>query len=107
VVPSAPRYDDRILDALRAVDDRSLPIAETCRRVATVAEGLGLPRPSYVHMRRIVHAQRADADDLRERRAAIRRVLLDAGTRVLIGRFVDPYEVARRVNDVMTGSTPK
>jgi hypothetical protein len=107
VVPAAPRYDARILDALLALDDRAQPIAETCRRAATVAEGLGLPRPSYVHMRRIVHAQRLGEDELRARRAAIRRVLLDAGGDILVGRFVHPYEVADRIADITSGTRPR
>ena len=106
VVPAAPRYDVRVLDALRALDDRAQPIAETCRRVATVAEALGLPRPSYVHMRRIVHAQREEDDAARERRAAVRRVLLDAGTDLLVGRFVDPYDVADRVAAASSANEP-
>jgi hypothetical protein len=106
VAHAAPRYDGRILDALRALDDRAEPIAEICRRVATVAEAFGLPRPSYVHMRRLIHAQRLDDDELRARRAAVRRVLLDAGGRVLVGRFVNAYEVADRIATIRSGTTP-
>jgi len=49
--------------AIARVDDPSLPIAETVRRLGLVAEELGVPRPSYVHMRRYVveHRERPGA----------------------------------------------
>ena len=102
MVPAAPRYDPRIRDALRELDDRREPIAETCRRAAAVAEQLGLPRPSYVHMRRLVHAHRLEEDERRERRAAVRRILVDAGVDVVAGRFENAYDVADRVADART-----
>ena len=40
------------------LDDRRVPIAETGRRVGAVAETLGLVRPSYEQIRRLVHAHR-------------------------------------------------
>jgi hypothetical protein len=55
---AAPRYDPRLLAAVRRLDDENAPIAETCRRVGDAAAALGLPRPSYVHLRRIVKADR-------------------------------------------------
>jgi hypothetical protein len=100
VVPAAPRYDPRILDAVRALDDRGEPIAEVARRVAAAAEGFGLARPSYVHLRRIVHVERARQDADRERREAVRRALIQAGQGLLVGRFVNPYDVADRVADI-------
>ncbi len=39
-------------------DDRSHPIAETCRRVGAEAERLGLFRPSYQRIRVLVHEAR-------------------------------------------------
>lgn len=62
----APRYDPRILVALRALDDPTVPIAETWRRVAAAAERHGLLRPSYVHLRRLLHRDR----EVRARTAA-------------------------------------
>jgi predicted transcriptional regulator len=91
-VQFAPRYDRRILDAVRALDDRTRPIAETCRRVGDVAGRLNLPRPSYVHLRRMIQTERA-------RRDAIRAVVDDVVDRTVAGRFVDPYEVADRLRD--------
>jgi hypothetical protein len=72
VPASAPRYDRRVLAAVRRLDDERLPIAETCRRVGDAAAELGLPRPSYVHLRRIVKAER----ELRQARREIAADLL-------------------------------
>ena len=58
MTPSAPRYDVRILVAARALDDEHEPIAEICRRVGRECDRLGLTRPSYVHLRRIIRAER-------------------------------------------------
>ena len=55
---AAPRIDARLHAALARVDDASLPIAEVNRRLGLVAGWLGVPRPSYEHVRRLVHAQR-------------------------------------------------
>jgi hypothetical protein len=54
----APRISPRLLEALVKFDDRTVPIAETCRRVGGEAERLGLPRPSYQRVRELVHASR-------------------------------------------------
>jgi putative intracellular protease/amidase len=95
----APRYDPRIVNAIRAFDDRTVPIAEVCRRVGRAAEALGLPRPSYVHVRRLVHAHRAAEDAERARKAALRAIAEDAATRVLLGRYVDVYALARQIRE--------
>jgi hypothetical protein len=68
MVPLAPRYDPRIVRALRRLDDPQEPIAETCRRVGELAVRLGLTRPSYVHVRRLVLAER-------QRRRIVRAVV--------------------------------
>ncbi|MGH3104223.1 MAG: hypothetical protein ACRDN6_09040 [Gaiellaceae bacterium] len=91
-VRSAPRYDGRILDALRALDDRNEPIAEISRRVGEAAERLGLVRPSYVHLRRLIKNERA-------RRDAVREVVDDVLDRSLLGLRVDAYEVADRLRE--------
>ena len=100
MVRLAPRYDTRILDAVQALDDRGEPIAEVCRRVATAAERLGLTRPSYVHVRRLVHAERERQDAERARRAAMRKIVEDVADGLLRGRTVDAYDIAGRVQDV-------
>jgi len=54
-----PRIDERLVAALARLDDPTLPIAETNRRLGVVAEGLGLIRPSYQQVRVIVHELRS------------------------------------------------
>ncbi len=105
VVRSAPRYDPRILEAMRALDDRTEPMAETCRRIGTVAEHLGLVRPSYVHLRRLVVAEREWARAEAHRRAAIRAIAGDAAEDLMLGRRrVDAYQVADRIRKAGAGS---
>jgi hypothetical protein len=94
VPAAAPRYDPRLIAAARKLDDDRLPIAETCRRVGDAADRLGLTRPSYVHLRRIVKAER-------ERRAELRALAADvvgdfAGGRV--PRLEVVVERAREAN---------
>jgi hypothetical protein len=54
----APRIRRELLEAVVHFDERSHPIAETCRRVGAEAERLGLTRPSYQRVREIVHESR-------------------------------------------------
>jgi hypothetical protein len=54
----APRISPRLLEAIVRFDDRTVPIAETCRRVGQEAERLGLTRPSYQRVRELVHESR-------------------------------------------------
>ena len=88
----APRYEPRLLDLIRSLDDRNVPIAEVCRRIGAAAEREGLPRPSYAHVRRYIHAERTRADNMRE-------VIDDVAARLVVGRFVDAYYVAEQVRD--------
>jgi hypothetical protein len=62
VVRIAPRYEARLVRVLYALDDRSVPIAQVCRDVGQVAEALGAIRPSYVHVRRLLVAERDRVD---------------------------------------------
>jgi hypothetical protein len=55
---AAPRIPRRLLEALVRLDDRAVPIAETCRRVGAEADRLGLTRPSYQRIRVLVHEAR-------------------------------------------------
>jgi hypothetical protein len=97
VVEIAPRYDARILEAVRALDDRSEPMAEIARRIGAAAAQFGLPKPSYVHLRRLLVAQRQEQDADRARHEEIRRILGDAYLDLNRGRIVDAYEVADRI----------
>lgn len=65
----APRLDPRLHRRLARLDRPAIPIAETHRRLCAYACSLGLFRPSYEHVRRLVHGVRA----LRLGRAARRR----------------------------------
>jgi hypothetical protein len=76
VARCAPRLDSRLIAATGRIDKSSTSIAETYRRVALVAENLGLPRPSYESIRRIAHLIRA-----RRRDPGIGEVLLDIDLR--------------------------
>lgn len=92
MVRSAPRYSPRLLAAVRRLDDRTVPLAETCRRVGDAAERLGLARPSYVHVRRIIHEERRRRDELR---AIAGDVVRDAAR----GYVGDPVKVVERIRD--------
>jgi len=54
----APRIPHRLLQALDRLDDRSVPIAETARRLGDEADRLGITRPSYQRVRELVHVSR-------------------------------------------------
>jgi hypothetical protein len=54
----APRISPRLVETIVRLDDPSVPIAETCRRVGREAERLGLHRPSYQRVRVLVHEAR-------------------------------------------------
>jgi hypothetical protein len=73
---SAPRIDSRLVAAIERLDDETVRIAETNRRVGTVAEALGLPRPSYEQVRALVHRARK-----RGRHPSTGDVLLDIAGR--------------------------
>jgi hypothetical protein len=92
VVPSAPRYSPRLLAAVRQLDDRTVPLAETCRRVGAAAERLGLPRPSYVHLRRVILEERRRRDELRA-------IAGDVARDTARGLVIDPIAVAERIRN--------
>jgi hypothetical protein len=56
-------------------DDENVPIAETARRVGDLAASLGLPRPNYTHVRRLVHRDR----ELRRARRTLGGLLRSIG----------------------------
>jgi hypothetical protein len=99
VVEIAPRYDRRILEAVRALDDRRESMAEVSRRVGVAAAQLGLPKPSYVHLRRYIVAHREEEDAERARRDEIRQILFDVYFDVMRSRVVDAYDIAERIRE--------
>jgi hypothetical protein len=102
VTAAAPRYDDRIHVLVASLDDRLVPIAETCRRVAEAAERLDLPRPSYVHLRRVIIARWAREDARAEARRELLAMASEAYWATTTGRrVVNAYEVAEEVRAVL------
>jgi hypothetical protein len=72
----APRVDSRLVAAAERLDSPGTPVAETNRRLGLVAAELGLVRPSYEEVRRIVCESR-----LRGRKPTAGDVLLDIAFR--------------------------
>lgn len=85
----APRLDPRVLAAVRRLDDRLVPIAETCRRVGEAAAELGLARPSYAHLRRVILVEREHADARRE-------LAEEIASPLALGRLPDAYRLEQR-----------
>ena len=73
----APRISPKLLEAVVRIDDRSVPIAETNRRVGREAGRLGLPQPSYQRIRELVHRCRRI-----QRGPTTAQVLFDVALRV-------------------------
>lgn len=96
MVRIAPRYDFRIVELVHELDDRSVSIAEVCRRIARAAEDEGLTRPSYVHLRRIVW-------NVRHRREAVRSLAAAFAADALSGRVPNALYYADRVRDLPPG----
>jgi protein involved in temperature-dependent protein secretion len=72
VVAIAPRYPERLLGMIEALDDEELTLAEVARRVGAAAERAGMLRPSPVHVRALVAELRLRREEDREaRRAAL------------------------------------
>lgn len=68
----APRLDPRLHRALARLDDPDVPIADTYRRLTAHARALGLFRPSYEHVRRLIHMlRRLRSRDGRRRTAQV------------------------------------
>ena len=103
MVECAPRYDARILEAARVLDDPDEPIAETVRRVGRFAAELGLPKPSYVHVRRFVVDFREEQDRERARRREILSIVLDTYEDAMTSKRIDPWLVAERIRNAGFG----
>jgi hypothetical protein len=63
---SSPSTRLRLRELVAALDEDGAPAAATWRLVGETAANLGLPRPSYPHVRRLVR------DERRRRRAPAR-----------------------------------
>ena len=62
--------------ALGALDDSREPVAEINRRVGALAKELGLPRPSYAQIRRLLRADRLERAERREHRERVAEAIL-------------------------------
>jgi len=72
----------RLRELVAALDEDDTPVAATWRLVSETAGNLGLPRPSYPHIRRLVLAERRR----RRARAEIRDVVKEAASTIAGGR---------------------
>ena len=72
----------RLRELVAALDEDDVPAAATWRLVSETAANVGLPRPSYPHIRRLV------ADERRRRRAhqELRDVIKEAASTIAAGR---------------------
>jgi len=99
MVPLAPRYAPLILELAFALDDPNESMAETCRRVAAVAESSGYVRPSYSHLRRFLAEKRRAEEAAVARRRELRQIAADVYLDATRGFRINYYEVARRVQE--------
>ena len=72
----------RLRELVAAFDEDDVPAAETWRLVSETAASMGLLRPSYPHLRRLVIAERRR----RRARKELRDVLKEAASTVAAGR---------------------
>jgi hypothetical protein len=78
--PPHPEFE-RALWILSGTD---VSAAEALRKLTPVANRIGMPRPSYSTVRRLLIAQRARR---RRRREVLEPILVD----LIVGRFPNPY----------------
>ena len=72
----------RLRELVAALDEDDTPVAATWRLVSETAANLGLPRPSYPHIRRLVLDERRR----RRARAEIRDIVKEAASTIAAGR---------------------
>jgi hypothetical protein len=60
---AGPRLDRRFLEDIVRLDDPTVSIAETYRRLRALAEQIGVPRPSYERVRIELRAARERAQE--------------------------------------------
>jgi hypothetical protein len=72
----------RLRELVAAFDEDDVPVAATWRLVSETAAKVGLPRPSYPHVRRLVIDERRR----RQARGELRDVLKEAASTIAAGR---------------------
>ena len=88
--------DPRIAVLVVELDRDEVPMAQTWRDVAGAAERLGLRRPSYQHVRRLVRIERRR----RQLEARGRAVLGRAATTLAAGRVPSAVLVLEQLRDL-------
>ena len=91
-----PPNDPRVAVLVGALDRDDVPMAETWRLVADAGERLGLRRPSYGHVRRLVRIERRR----RELRADARDVLTGVLTSAVAGRVPSAVWTLQRLREL-------
>jgi hypothetical protein len=72
----------RLRELVAALDEDDTPVAATWRLVSETAANVGLPRPSYPHIRRLVQAERRR----RLARTELRDIVKEAASTIAAGR---------------------
>jgi hypothetical protein len=88
--------DPRIAVLVGALDRENVPMAETWRRVSEAGERLGLTRPSYQHVRRLVRIERRR----RQVSSEAREVLSDVVATVAGGRVPSAVWTLERLREL-------
>lgn len=88
--------DPRIAVLVVELDTDDVPMAQTWREVAGAAERLGMRRPSYQHVRRLVRIERRR----RQLEARGRAVLGRAATTLAAGRVPSAVLVLEQLRDL-------
>ena len=88
--------DPRIAVLVVELDEDDIPMAATWRKVGAAAERLGLRRPSYGHVRRLVRIERRR----RQLEARGRAVLGRAATTLAAGRVPSAVLVLERLREL-------
>jgi hypothetical protein len=88
--------DPRIAVLVVELDREEVPMAQTWREVAGAAERLGMRRPSYQHVRRLVRIERRR----RQLEARGRAVLGRAAATMAAGRVPSAVLVLERLREI-------
>lgn len=95
-----PRNDPRVAVLVTALDRDDVSMAETWRRVGDAGERLGLRRPSYGHVRRLVRVERRRRDV----RAGVRDELEGVLTSFAAGRVPSAVWTLQRLRELELAS---
>jgi hypothetical protein len=93
---AVPQNDPRLAVLAGALDQEDVPAAETWRRVCRAAERLGLPSPSYQHVRRLVRVERRRRQIGREARDVLTGVVSSSAA----GRVPSAVFVLERLREL-------